>query len=227
MPLFEVVYHDYTIGFGQYIYTRELDNIKFKDAIEGKCARQFSFGSQFAWSRIPLLAIMEKLPEAAAFIKTLAHAKHQHSDYLTRGKMLRPLKLDVPQLTQHWSKTYYDEEGEDITLPAVLNSIWIKNDTSIAVVLVNISEQPETIIVNLAANPEDYPLPQGGVVRVYDHLGESISKFVAQGDSDKFTVTVEPKHVIVATFGSEKPYGVHCVDPGTLNSDVDINRVMI
>ncbi len=211
VPLFEAVYHDYTIGFGQYIFCDELDDPRFAGAIIGKCARQFIYGAQFAWSRIPLLAIIEAAPEAAGFIKTLAHAKVRHADFLTRGKMLRPLCLDVPNLTQRWLKAWNDNTGEETILPTVLNSVWIRNDTAIAVVLVNIGAEPVTVTVELAAHPEDYPLPQRGSVRIHDHFQGECREAIAAGNSDGFSFRLEPLHCAVASIGSEKPYGVHGV----------------
>lgn len=209
VPVFEAVYHDYTITFGQYVFSNELDDPKCTEAISGKCARQFITGAQFGWTRIPMLAIIERRPEVAAFIKTLAHAKYKHADFLTRGRMLRPLTLDVPTVKQTWLLAWNDHTGTEITLPAVLHSIWIRNDTSIAVVMVNISHEDVQVSIDLGDHQDDYPLPQAGIVRLWEHSGSEAHALIAEGDSDHFKCTIKPFTVVVASIGSEKPYGVH------------------
>ena len=211
VPLFEAVYHDYTGTYGQYMFCEELDEPRYKDALFAKCARQFIFGARFGWSRIPILAIIEKRPALAQFIRMLAHARLRHASFLATGRMLRPLNLDVPAVKVRWMRAWNDQTGTELPLPAVLNSVWTRDDTSIAVVLVNISEEPQEVEVNLRAHEKYYALPQHGIVRLWEHEDMECRGTLADGHSDCLRVRLKPRTCVVASVGCEKPYGVHGV----------------
>ena len=234
VPLFEAVYHDFTMAFGRYTFTPELVDPKFAGAIISKHAQQFVWGSQFGWSRIPLIAIIKKDPQTALFLKHLAHTWVNNADYLARGKMLRPLDLSdqLKPVQRKWARAWNDDIGTDIELMPVLSSIWQIDDGSIGIVLVNITEEPVEVkiklpnIQNLIAkmmdngttfNPEDmagssqyYPLAQNtiGMLRIVED--EQLVSTVCDGDSEHgYEVSVPPLKAAVIVVGSEKQYGVH------------------
>jgi hypothetical protein len=151
VPLFEAVYHDYVISFGRYTFTQELTEPRFEGAITSKHAQQFVWGCQFGWSRVPLHAIIQKDKEAALFLKHLAHCWIHNSDYLARGKMMRPLDLSdqIQQVKRTWAQTWTDNRGCEVKLPSVLNSVWQAYDGSIGIVLVNITKDPQKLKIKL------------------------------------------------------------------------------
>lgn len=234
VPLFEAVYHDYMMGFGRYTFTPELVNDRFKGAIISKHAQQFVWGSQFGWSRIPLTAIIQKDPVTAGFLKHLAHVWVNNADFLARGKMLRPLDLSVQlkPIKRRWAMAWNDNEGTEVELMPVLNSVWQINDGSIAIVLTNITESPQQLTVKLPsaqqllaqmmANGADaeatqkldssdvYPMPQNCIAVVRRQENEKQTTSICDGDTENgLKVKVPPLECLVLVIGSEKEYGVH------------------
>lgn len=234
VPLFEAVYHDYMMGFGRYTFTPELVNDRFKGAIISKHAQQFVCGSQFGWSRIPLMAIIQKDPVTAHFLKHLAHVWVNNADYLARGKMLRPLDLStqLKPVKRRWAMAWNDNEGTEVELMPVLNSVWQINDGSIAIVLVNITETTRQLVIKLpsaqqllaqmmadGASDETvrkldssnfYPMPQNciGILRRQENEKQTTS--ICDGDTENgLVVKVSPFECVVIVIGSEKEYGVH------------------
>jgi hypothetical protein len=234
VPLFEAVYHDYVMGFGRYTFTPELVNPAFEGAIISKHAQQFVWGCQFGWSRIPLGAIIQKDPMTAGFLKNLAHTWIHNNEFLAGGRMLRPLDFSsqLEPVKRRWARAWNDEEGTEVQLMPVLNSVWRIDDGSIGVVLVNITREPVDLHVQLPSiqqlylkkRMEDieedieqalkssryYPLPQNtvGQLRRQQEGRQEIS--ICDGDTESgFDLTVPPLECVVIAIGSEKQYGVH------------------
>lgn len=225
VPLFMAIYHDYMMGFGKYTFTQELINPKFNGAIISKHAQQFSFGCQFGWSRIPMIAIIQQDPTTANFMKTLAHVWVKNADYLARGKMLRPLNLStqLKPVTRYWAMNWKDEDGTEIKLPPIMNSIWRIDDGSIAIVLVNITEKKQSVTTQMGSiqklfagsvtssnSTHIYPLPQMCVGMVREHQQEKVREYICEGDSENgFKITVPAYACSIILIGSEKKYGIH------------------
>lgn len=233
VPLFSAVYHDYMMGFGRYTFTHELMDPNFAGAIVSKHAQQFTWGYQFGWSRVPMSAIREKAPQIASFLRHLAHTWHHNTEFLATGKMLRPLDFSdqLEPLTIRWARTWQDEVGETVTLSPVLNSVWTKNDGSIAIVLVNITEQPIDLTVTLPSvqscfkrtRAEDapieiddatqsrlYSLPQRSIAQQRFVDDDRLVMTIAEGDSDRgYRVTLPPLRCKILIIGSEKNANVH------------------
>lgn len=225
VPLFMAVYHDYMMSFGRYTFTPELINPKFKGAIISKHALQFIWGCQFGWSRIPLIAIIKHDMTTADFLKTLAHAWVKNADYLARGKMLRPLDFSAQHkhVTCCWAMSWQDEAGTEMKLPPVLNSVWQIDDGSIAIVLVNITEQKQSLTAKMESiqklfndgvtstnSTHIYPLPQMCIGMVREHQQEHVREYICEGDSENgFKITIPAYACSVILIGSEKKYGIH------------------
>lgn len=233
VPLFSAVYHDYVMGFGRYIFTHELIDPKFAGAIVSKHAQQFIWGYQFGWSRVPMSAIREKAPNVAGFLRHLAHTWHHNADFLATGRMLRPLDFgdQLESISLRWARSWQDEVGEPVVLPPVFNSVWQRRDGSIAVVLVNITEQPIDIFVTLPnvqslyknTRAEDtpaemneairsrlYPLPQCCVAQQRYIDDDQLVTSIADGDSDNgYRVNLPPLRAKLLVIGSEKNADTH------------------
>ncbi len=233
IPLFEAVYHDYVMGFGRYTFTPELTDKRFKGAIISKHAQQFIWGRQFGWSRIPHIAIIQKDPETAEFLKHLAHTWVNNYDFLVWGKMLRPLDLSdqLKPVKRLWARAWNDNKGTELYLSPVLNSVWQKDDGSIAVVLVNITDQTQKCYIKLPNQQEMlaemmskegsvskevkestnyYPLPQCALGILREQQGDTAKSMICSGDSENgFEVELSPLKCNIIIIGSEKDYGVH------------------
>ncbi len=224
-PLFSAVYHDYVLCFGRYNFSQEADDARFAGAIASKHAQQFISGFQFGWSRVPWNLLMERSPETAGFIRRLAQARHEHWCYLACGKMLRPLELDVPAVERRWAMAWNDMTGRVVILPAVMNSVWQCDDASLAVVVVNITEEPQRLRILLPSIQMDdslessgrggaenyrYPLPQATLCHGFLYAGNERRTFVPDGHSGRgFEFELPPESVAVLLIPTEKPYGVH------------------
>lgn len=233
VPLFSAVYHDYVMGFGRYTFTHELIDPNFAGAIVSKHAQQFTWGFQFGWSRVPMSAIREKAPHVAAFLRHLAHTWHHNADFMATGRMLRPLDLSdqFKPMALRWARSWQDEVGEPVSLPPVLNGVWRREDGSIAVVLVNITEHPidlDVVMPNVQSifklNKADdapvefddatlsrlYPLPQCCVAQQRYVDDDRLRIDVAEGDSDNgYRVSLPPLRCKALVIGSEKQADVH------------------
>ena len=223
-PLWQAVYHDFSMGFGRYTFAAELGNPKFAGAIETKHAEQFTMGLQFGWSRVPWNQVRRKLPEAAAYVRMLAQIRCEHYLHLACGKMLRPLELDVPEIELLWARAWNDDNGTLIKRPAVINSVWQCNDASIAVVLTNLSNEEQEVKTKFpsvqmydapvtetwgAANYR-YPMPQACPCLVIIYQPESRTEIIPDGDSTNgYQLKLPARAVAVMLISSEKPYGVH------------------
>ena len=234
VPLFEAVYHDYTMGFGRYTFTPDLTDPAFTGAIISKHAQQFVCGLQFGWSRVPFAAIIQKHPVSAAFLRHLAHVWVNNFAYLASGRMLRPLDFSdqLEPIICRWARSWDDTTGTEVRLMPILNSVWQIDDGSIGVVLVNITEKPVKLDVKLAGKQEFYlgiaregskeevqkafndaryyPLPQNAVGQVRFQDGDKQIRAICDGDSEGgFSVEVPALNCVVIAIGSEKRYGVH------------------
>ena len=234
VPIFEAVYHDYMMGFGRYTFTPELTNPDFEGAIISKHAQQFTWGSQFGWSRIPLIAIIQKDPITANFLKHLSHVWVNNADYIARGKMLRPLDFSkqLEPVKRRWAMSWNDDKGTEVELMPVLNSVWQVDDGSIAVCLTNITNEQIDLNVKLpsaqqlfakmmsdGAKPEEieslksldcYPLAQNCIAVLRQQDGEKQTTSICDGETENgFNIQVPALKCVVIVIGSEKKYGVH------------------
>ena len=233
LPLFETVYHDHVMAFGRYTWTPELMDPKFAGAIESKHAQQFVWGTQFGWLDVPLSRVIQKSPKTATFIRHLAHTWKHNYDFLAQGRMLRPLDLSsqLKPVSRRWAMAWTDETGTEVSLMPVMNSVWQRIDGSIGVVLVNITDEPISLTIQLpsvqakyaeamkqgvpfaadeATLSRFYPLPQRTPAEMRTMDGDEFCKTIAEGDSERgFAVVVEPMSAMLLAMGSEKFYGTH------------------
>ncbi|OGV73325.1 MAG: hypothetical protein A3K19_14330 [Lentisphaerae bacterium RIFOXYB12_FULL_65_16] len=131
VPLFSYLYHDYVVGWIAFYPWRSGGHPRYTLA-NGFCAGMMPGLHRESLQRF-------KPDEAEPFTNMLRNCNRTYAgagrEYLVFGKMLKPLKLDVPvrtlQLGQKFGQT---------TVLAVSNSVWELPDGRKAVVLVN----PET-----------------------------------------------------------------------------------
>ena len=225
IPLFQAVYHDFAFGgFGRNTFPPDVSDPAFAGSFMSKQALEFIYGCQFGVLRAPLYQVLDSDPEAKQLMKTMCKVWQHSNRYLAYGRMLRPLDLDVPELEFRWAFHWRDDEGHLVRLPQVLNSVWQVNDGSVAVVLLNIKNEPVTLKVDAPgvymgdpiptpyggkANYH-YPIPAmtGGTLRIYE--GSTVTEKMAFGNTQVgFTVDVPALGCTVLLVTSEKDYHVH------------------
>ncbi len=224
-PIFAAVYHDYVMGFGRYMYFADLTGgEKFKNAIETKNAEQFICGWQFGWNRVAWCMYIDKYPETAAFIRMLAKVRHEHYKYLACGKMLRPLELNVPETKVFWAGSWKDEEGTEITLPSVMNSVWQTADTTIGVFFVNVTGDEVNFTFKMPSiQLGDSDIKQGGAAnyrylmpepspayyQLYQTDGSCRTE-VADGNTlSGFDITMPPRSVMLVKINGQRSNKIH------------------
>ncbi len=149
IPLWEAVYHDYNFTMGRRITKWHDENTwpsnkEAGDANMDEFIAAFSqtyiWGNQPGWTRADVVSFS---PKAAAYIKKLMDTRYRAMKYLNTGDMMRPLTITkpLPEVRTIWRLCDTPEH----IMPAVLNSVWKASDGTIGIVLVNISEQPQTI----------------------------------------------------------------------------------
>lgn len=189
IPLFQAVYHDCVLLYGNYssltrppydsLWPEQFAPEEPLALLDRKFAHQFRLeqARAFVWGQQPTLAnftprLLEDRKTEIDFLLHLARLRQQLQPFLQEGTMLRPLELDVPEMTIPMSRlSIYAGQQESVqeftrSVPRVLSSVWQAPDARVAVVLVNISDQPVTLTVSLSADRD--PIAPSGTIRIQD-----------------------------------------------------------
>ncbi len=185
IPFFNAVYHGYTIQYGNYasltrppydsLWPQELAPPKPLELLNEKFRYQLRLeqGRSFVWGQQPCLANfreeqMEKRPQELAFIKNLALLRSKTLPYLLHGTFRRPPKIHIPQMEIDMSRLSIYAGQQDAVkeyrkcIPGLLISAWEDDMGSIALPVVNISDEPMEITLGMDSHTEK--LPETGTV---------------------------------------------------------------
>lgn len=145
IPLFSYLYHEYAIGYGG-------DSARLNRGKDPWLVRCHAVN--LVTGRTPGAAVwssrqdaLDAHPDQITMLRNHSRLlKTRAKDYLMLGKMLHPLKLEVPKLryTLHVDRTEDAFEG-----PAVLTSSWQSVDGRVGHLLVNVSEAPQSLAFSL------------------------------------------------------------------------------
>ncbi len=201
IPFFHAVYHDCTVFYGNYssltrppyddLWPAGLAPAHPLELLDRKFATQFRLehARAFAWGQQPTIAnfLPSHLAERSAemdFVLRLARVRRAALPYLRDGTFLRPPPVDAPEMTIPMSRlSIYAGQRDAVKeftgrAPRVLASAWQAPDRSVAVALVNISEEVAAFELSLVA-PE-YPVPRAGIMRMISAAGsEDIGSYEA------------------------------------------------
>ena len=166
IPFFPAVYHDYIAQFGLYIYEPE---IKAGVTFRSKEAMLFQFGGQLGWNGTNWSETPEHRAKFAWLAK-LAAFRQAGLDWLAYGDMLRPPRVTmakngapVPRITERWTRYKSEVNTEQ---PAVTASAWQASDGRVAVFVINVSDKPLDVGVQLP------PEMKGRRIREWDSSGK-------------------------------------------------------
>lgn len=148
IPLFQAVYHDYNFQMGRRIiqfmdvhtkWAKQDGNTNI-DSFTAQFAETLIWGNQPGWVRMDLATYS---PGAAAIAKHFMDGRYRSMKFLNVGQMLRPLTITkpLPTVTNIWDLNDTPEH----TQPVILNSVWKAADGTVGIVLVNITNKPQTI----------------------------------------------------------------------------------
>lgn len=129
VPLWAAVYHDYSMQYGRSLGT---DNLY----VDG--GHLFIMGAQIGrlFARDDPPAILKPGAETYdRYLRQLVTLKRQCGDFLTLGRMLRPVVIttDLPRVT--------NGAAQKVNLPVVLTSSWQSADKRAAVVFLNLGDE--------------------------------------------------------------------------------------
>ena len=224
IPLFQSVYHEYGITFGNYssLLTPPYDEKWPKDQapehpespLDTAFNRQFLMeqARSFAWGMQPMIANYQPFLDTIRkneidFLERLADVRQAGLDYFVYGEFLRPPHLDIPEETLPVSRlSIYAGQGENVTrlegtYPSVYTSAWRSKEGNVAVAVASISEKDYQ--VDFSMNPAAYKLGNRGTVYVHDEKGKrSLGEY--HGDARKISLSLPPRGICFIEFVPSK-----------------------
>ncbi|HQK77151.1 MAG TPA: DUF6259 domain-containing protein, partial [Candidatus Hydrogenedentes bacterium] len=192
IPFFHAVYHGYAIFFGNYssltmppydeLWPAEFAPENPLELLDTKFSQQFRLehARAFVWGQQPTIANFlpahfEERPAELAYLTRLAKVRQQGLGYLLHGTMLRPPDLGLPEEEIDISRLSIYAGQQDAlkqyrkACPRVMASAWQAADGSVAIVLANVTDEPQTL--SLALPRETYPLPAPCMLARIDEEG--------------------------------------------------------
>ncbi len=153
IPLFTYVYHEYLPPYGAvgpYLTAWKETSAYFTRGV----------ALNLLWGRIPTVRIggnrqpleSAKLNQTLlGFLKRAVAAANTYAyDYVVRGRMLHPPRIDVPSMSvKYWRWWAKPPASATFESPVVLAETWRAPSGSTAMIFVNISEQEQTFDVRL------------------------------------------------------------------------------
>lgn len=199
IPLFQSVYHQYAITYGNYssLLTPPYDekwpeefapsnaetplSPEFNDQFLMEQARSFAWGMQPMIANYQPFLANERAAEIDYLIK-LAQVRQNGLKYLLYGKFLRAPEMEIPKKNLKISKlSIYAGQKDKVTTfegqyPAVYTAAWQADDNDVGIALASISE--EAFPVQFVLNSADYQLPASGDIYVIGANGrERLSSY--------------------------------------------------
>ncbi|MDB6167978.1 MAG: hypothetical protein JWM88_842, partial [Verrucomicrobia bacterium] len=188
VPIFRTVFGDYSLGHGRVLgpgpaFIPELATMFLEGTIPGRI-----------YCESPNLYLLR--PEFApdlAFLKTLVAFADQGHAYLRTGEYLRPLALEPPPPVVEFKESV---ESQLARLPGVLHSVTRSHeDGSVAIVLVNITAQAQTLAVPITPSLRGAGLlDHAATLQRIDQLGAQ-TELGAGREPWKQPVTLQPMEV--------------------------------
>lgn len=199
IPLYEAVYHDYSFVMGRRIIewmdrntypmgARNGDELI--DEFVSSYAETFVWGNQPSWTRID---IVDYAPKIAAVIKKTMDARYRNLQYLNVGDMMRPLVVTKPLQTVE--RIWRLNDTPQHTLPVILNSVWKAADGTIAIVLFNITTEPQAISYRSDLAEAGLKGSRFKITRIDG--AEPVAMGYADSDKLERTDTVEPYGLMI------------------------------
>jgi hypothetical protein len=156
IPLLTAVYSGYAIYFGSNAQVEEHSGLGPFAMIVG---RDMLWGTQPGWMHIDLSS------GRGGYLRDVARVRHARRQFFQFGELVGELKptSDPGTTTGGWKNVKRDGSGAtDVTLPAVMATIWKSPDGALGLAIANLSEEARSF--SYAVKPSDYGLhlPEGG-----------------------------------------------------------------
>ncbi len=220
IPLFQAVYHEYGITFGNYsslmkppydeLWPREFAPADAETPLDTAFNTQFLMeqARSFAWGMQPMIANYQPLLDTVRkaeidYVIRLGQVRQAGLEYFVHGEFLRPPAIGIPEETIPISKlSIYAGHNEKVTrfeksYPMVYTSAWKSVAGSVAIALASIAEDP--LPMDFTVNTADYDLQGVGEIYMQDDTGRK-----KLGDYDdavsEISLTLPPKGVCFIEF---------------------------
>jgi hypothetical protein len=201
IPFFHAVYHGYGVFYGNYsslthppyddLWPAEFAPTEPLKLLDRKFSRQFCLeqARAFVWGQQPTIAnflpthLQERATELEYALR-LAKLRSRFPEFLLRGEMLPPPKVDAPAAELEMSRLsiYAGQRGGvrefQKRLPLVWAAAWRAPDQRVAIAVTSISDQPLTATLELDAVAMGLAGP-GNVYRIGDRGRRLLGKYRA------------------------------------------------
>lgn len=220
IPLFQAVYHQYGITYGNYSslltppydekWPEEFAPSNAETLLSAEFNQQFLMeqARSFVWGMQPMIAnyqpfLDEERADEMDYLTKLAKVRQKGLKYLLYGEFLRPPKMSSPEERMKISKlSIYAGQKEKVTTfeqlyPVIYSAAWRADDNDIAVAIASISK--ETFPVNFVLKAADYGLPSTGKVYLIDQHGRKLMTDYTDGQA-LINWELEPKGIVIFEF---------------------------
>ena len=163
VPLFLFLYHDYQIGWCSAYPARSNGHVP------RTLAKGFAAGLMpgLVWEWFTRISPEERRQEALTMLGNCCRLYREEGlEFLLYGRMLKPLKLDMPRRLLTLGK------HPDLTVPAVPHSVWRAPDGRVAALFFNPEREPHTIVLPDGRSVTVPPL-DAAIVALHEDGGET------------------------------------------------------
>lgn len=212
IPFFHAVYHGYAAFYGNYssltmppydeLWPAEFAPKEPLKVLDRKFSRQFYLeqARAFVWGQQPTIAnfrpaLLRERPEEIAFVMRLARLRKLATKYLQDGVMLPPPSVETlhEEIPMSRLSIYAGQHGGlkefQKTVPHVLAAVWRAPDGTVAVVVVNTTDQAAAATLQLDTSTAGLP-KRGSIYRIDEHGRKAIGSF--RGKALRLTPKLEP-----------------------------------
>ncbi|MEO6949440.1 MAG: DUF6259 domain-containing protein [Ginsengibacter sp.] len=195
IPLFQAVYHQYGITYGNYsslvippydeLWPKKYAPKNPNQLLDEKFNKQFLMeqARSFVWGMQPTIANYQSFLASARkdeinYLLNLARVRNSGLKYLLYGKFLRSPTMVIPKEKIKISKlSIYAGQDEKVTTfekeePLIYSATWKANDGQVGIAIASISDT--RIRVNLNFNAHNYELPKSGKIFIIDSNGRKM-----------------------------------------------------
>lgn len=225
IPLFNAVYHEYALSFGQFggftyppydeFWPKEFRSPNSETLLPATYNTQLRMeqARNFVWGIQPTIvnyhAFARKArPVEMKFIAELVAKRKEHKDYLQYGKMMRAPKLanDYTQMLEiaQMSTYSYKNEGTNLfphkkEVPMLYSAAWRNAEGNILLTFVNISDKDKEL--SFTINPIEYGLTSSGRMLVN---GKEVDEWPAQEQSWSKDLRIDGCSTIIIEFKNKR-----------------------
>lgn len=223
IPLFQSVYHEYGITFGNYSslltppYDEKWPQDQAPDDTETPLDPEFNSqflmeqARSFVWGMQPMIANYQPFLDTIRkdeidFLERLSRVRQAGLDYFVFGEFLRPPHLDIPTENIAVSRlSIYAGRSGNVTrfesdFPSVYASAWRSEAGNAAVALASISGQDYH--VDFVIDPAEYGIGDSGTIYLHDEKGKRKLREY-RGSQSAISFSLPPRGICFIEFVSE------------------------